>query len=108
VEAGLKKLQEVYGPLRRGMDDWLIPRNPEAEALLKTYRSHLDKREKNLEAFAPRIAEALTSPLVPAAERPKKVLEIVEAMNKIDNDLITSFKQAQRDYAATVGIFSYE
>ena len=108
VEAGLEKLQEVFGPLRQGMDEWLIPKNPEAEALIKTYRTHLDKREKNLEEFAPQIAEALTSGMVIPSERPKRVREIVEAMNKNEADLIASFKQAQRDYAATVGIFSYE
>ncbi len=108
VIKGLEKLKGVFDPLRKGIDEWIVPKSPEAESLVSTYRGHLDKRERILDEFGPRIVEILTTMSVPLAERPKKLGEIVAQMNKAEAESLASLKQAQRTYAASMGVFSYE
>ena len=108
VLEGLASLQATFAPLRKGVDEWLVPKSPEAEALVSTYRAYLDKREAIVEEFAPQIVEIVTTQAIPFLERPKRVQEIVGAMNRADATAIAGLKAAQRSYAASAGVFSYE
>lgn len=108
VAAGLAKLKAECEAIREESQDWPIPTTMEAESLMIACRRALESRGKLLEDFEKPFLETLRNAVLPPPQKAQKAARLLEGMTGADDALSLDLRRAQRAYAASMGIFSYE
>lgn len=103
-----EKLVRAIDDLREESLEWIVPASPQAESLVATYRSNLERRRAIVEEYGGKIHDTIANSVVPIQEKRKKARAIYEEMLKKADGEVAAMRDAQRRYAGSMGIFAYE
>ena len=108
VVASLEKLKASIATLLEESVAWEVPDTTEATALVSTYRRVATARQKLIADFETPFLETIRNPVLPPAQRTKKAGQIFQSMSLAENSLLMDLRRAQRTFAGSMGVFSYE
>lgn len=108
LRAGISSFKAAVGRILEESQTWRVPKTAEAEALAAMFRASLERRIEAIDEVGPRIVETMANNQVPASQKAAKARELSDdAIKRIESE-VTAIRRAQREYAASAGVFAYE
>lgn len=108
LRAALKSFRTATVRIREDTDKWPVPRTPEAQALVDAFRQNLDRRVEVIDELEPRIVETMANATTPLRQKAVKAREMFDDASKRLESENTALRRAQREYAATAGVFAFD
>lgn len=108
LRGAIKSFRSATKRIREDTDKWPIPKTPEAAAMVDAFRQNLDRRVEVIDELEPRIVETMASAATPLRQKAAKAREMFEEASKRLEAENTALRRAQREYAATAGVFAYD
>lgn len=108
LRAAIKSFRAATVRIREDSDKWPVPKTPEARALVDAFRQNLDRRVEVIDELEPRIVETMANATTPLRLKAAKAREMFDDASKRLESEDTALRRAQREYAATAGVFAYD
>ena len=108
LRAAIKTFRNATQRIRDDSEKWSIPKTPEARALVDIYRANLERRVEVIDDFGPQIVEIMANSLIGTRQKAEKARVIFDEATKRIEAEATALVRAQREYAATAGVFAFE
>ena len=108
LQAALDKFRETMAAQREESTEWPVPPTPQAESLVATFRSNIDRRVKLIDDYGPRIVEALSKSGAPVAQRARAAREVFDDLAKEADKAVAELRGATQRYAADSGVFAIQ
>lgn len=108
VVAALENLKASIATQLEESLAWEVPDTTEATSLVSTYRRVVTARQKLMVDFETPFLETIRNPILPPSQRTKKAGQLFQSMSIAEKSLLMDLRRAQRTFAGSMGVFSYE
>ena len=108
VEQAIGKFRDTIEAQVKESEAWPVPKPPQAESLMATYRANLSRRVQLLDEYGPKIVEALAQSEAPSSQKARAARAIFDELGKNGDTAVAELRAAQRRYAADMGVFAVQ